>query len=70
MASEQGMMHAILQSATKATKAEIMAVRETETPVDSTRQIQTVQGVSSQFLKQPTCNWKTLEVPSNYETLK
>ena len=59
MASEQSMRQAIMKALIVAAKAIIMAVRETDTPVNTTRQAPVVIKTGGLVLKQPMFNWKS-----------
>ena len=58
MGSGQSMSQAITPAAIKASNTAIMAVREEETPANTTSQHKQCQETGGPVLKQPIFNWK------------
>ena len=59
MVSKQNMTQAMMQAAIEDTKGPIMAIRETEIPVNTKGQALILPIASGPVLKQPTINWKS-----------
>ena len=60
MAAEQSMKQAMMQAAIEATKAGIMAVRETYNLVSNARPMHTTPRLGDPTSKQPVFDWKAI----------
>ena len=61
MTLKQGMTQAILQATIEATKADIMAVRKANNPVNNAKSLHTVPRSWGPILKQQTLEWKVAD---------
>ena len=70
MKTDQSMTQVLSQAVIEAAKAAIMAVRETETPAESSREVQAALRTSGPALKQLIFDWKAQDTYNELNNCK